>query len=588
MFGKILGFDSSKMFLENTKRVADTNYIGYHVVFPEVDHKIVGEIVSISPTEIVVYLIGEIINGVFTNGVLKKPSTNTQARIIFKSELECILGDQNYIDKSNILFGTSPIYKDYVITAKLNDFFANHFAIIGNTGSGKSCGLARIIQNIFYSSNSDLPRNAHFVLFDAYGEYYNTFNDMEKFPGLHFKKITTELDFANAETLKYPAYFLGVDDLAILLGANDPEQLPVLAKAIDLVKIFKSRDPNIEDYKNDIIARTCLDILSSGKSSTQIRDQLISLLTSYNTASLNLDSVIHQPGYDRNIKQCLNIDDQGKINAITFVVEFFNKFTKVNIDDIQLDKNVPYNLTDLYYALEFALINEGVYTNEKAHDLNNTLKSRLQTIINSSQNNYFNYGEDYITKEEYIKSFFSTTDGVEPVQLVDINLSFIDDKFAKCLTKIFSKLFFEYTANTATRGNFSVHIILEEAHRYVQQDTDTDVIGYNIFDRITKEGRKYGTLLGFVTQRPSELSVTSLSQCSNFVVFRLFYPEDLKIVQGISSNVTDETIERIKTLHPGVGLVFGNAFKVPLLVKFPLPNPLPVSTSLDVTKTWYQ
>ena len=588
MFGKILGFDSSKMFLENTKRVADTNYIGYHVVFPEVDHKIVGEIVSISPTEIVVYLIGEIINGVFTNGVLKKPSTNTQARIIFKSELECILGDQNYIDKSNILFGTSPIYKDYVITAKLNDFFANHFAIIGNTGSGKSCGLARIIQNIFYSSNSDLPKNAHFVLFDAYGEYYNTFNDMEKFPGLHFKKITTELDFANAETLKYPAYFLGVDDLAILLGANDPEQLPVLAKAIDLVKIFKSRDPNIEDYKNDIIARTCLDILSSGKSSTQIRDQLISLLTSYNTASLNLDSVIHQPGYDRNIKQCLNIDDQGKINAITFVVEFFNKFTKVDIDDVQIDKNCPYNLTDLYYALEFALINEGVYTNEKAHDLNNTLKSRLQTIINSNQNNYFNYGEDYITKEEYIKSFFSTTDGVEPVQLVDINLSFIDDKFAKCLTKIFSKLFFEYTANTATRGNFSVHIILEEAHRYVQQDTDTDVIGYNIFDRITKEGRKYGTLLGFVTQRPSELSVTSLSQCSNFVVFRLFYPEDLKIVQGISSNVTDETIERIKTLHPGVGLVFGNAFKVPLLVKFPLPNPLPVSTSLDVTRTWYQ
>ena len=95
MFGKVLGFDNSKMFLENTKGIADTNYIGYHVVFPEVDHKIVGEIVAISPTEITVYLIGEIMNGVFTNGVLKKPSTNTKARIIFTSELECILGDQN-------------------------------------------------------------------------------------------------------------------------------------------------------------------------------------------------------------------------------------------------------------------------------------------------------------------------------------------------------------------------------------------------------------------------------------------------------------------------------------------------------------
>lgn len=589
MFGKILGFDNSKIFLENTKGIADTNYIGYHVVFPEVDHKIVGEIVSINPQQITIYLIGEIINGVFTNGVLKKPSTNTQARIIFKSELECILGDQNYIDKSNILFGTSPIYKDYVVTAKLNNFFANHFAIIGNTGSGKSCGLARIMQNIFYSSNSTLPKNAHFVLFDAYGEYYNTFNDMEKFQGLHFKKITTELNFGSAETLKYPAYFLDVDDLAILLGANDPEQLPVLKKAIELVKIFKSRDPNVEDYKNDIIARTCLDILSSGKTSTQIRDQLISLLTSYNTPSLNLDSNIHQPGYDRTIRQCLNIDEQGKINAITFVVDFFNRYVKVDINSEDIDKNSPYSLTDLYYALEFALINEGVFTNEKSHDLNNSLKARLQTIINSEQNNYFtNNDEEYITKNQYIEKFFSTTDGIEPVQLVDINLSYIDDKFAKCLTKIYSKLFFEYTANVESRGKFSVHIILEEAHRYVQQDTDTDVIGYNIFDRITKEGRKYGTILGFITQRPSELSVTSLSQCSNFVVFRLFYPEDLKIVQGISSNVTDETIERIKTLHPGVGLVFGSAFKVPLLVTFPLPNPLPVSTSLDVTTLWYQ
>ena len=586
MFGKILYLSDNKAFIENKGGdYAGGDLLNLHLIFENGDSRILGEIVEVREKEIEVNFLGEFTNQGYHSGILRKASFSSNIRVINQNELLELVGSES---KNTFILGESATYKNFKVCPNINEMFANHLCIFGNSGSGKSCGVARIIQNIFYSSNSDLPKNAHFVLFDAYGEYYNTFNDMEKFPGLHFKKITTELDFANAETLKYPAYFLGVDDLAILLGANDPEQLPVLAKAIDLVKIFKSRDPNIEDYKNDIIARTCLDILSSGKSSTQIRDQLISLLTSYNTASLNLDSVIHQPGYDRNIKQCLNIDDQGKINAITFVVEFFNKFTKVDIDDIQIDKNCPYNLTDLYYALEFALINEGVYTNEKAHDLNNTLKSRLQTIINSSQNNYFNYGEDYITKEEYIKSFFSTPDGVEPVQLVDINLSFIDDKFAKCLTKIFSKLFFEYTANTATRGNFSVHIILEEAHRYVQQDTDTDVIGYNIFDRITKEGRKYGTLLGFVTQRPSELSVTSLSQCSNFVVFRLFYPEDLRIVQGISSNVTDETIERIKTLHPGVGLVFGNAFKVPLLVKFPLPNPLPVSTSLDVTRTWYQ
>jgi hypothetical protein len=586
MFGKILGFDSSKMFLENTKRVADTNYIGYHVVFPEVDHKIVGEIVSISPTEIVVYLIGEIINGVFTNGVLKKPSTNTQARIIFKSELECILGDQNYIDKSNILFGTSPIYKDYVITAKLNDFFANHFAIIGNTGSGKSCGLARIIQNIFYSSNSDLPKNAHFVLFDAYGEYYNTFNDMEKFPGLHFKKFTTQLDFGNATLFAIPTNFLGVDDLAILLGATDATQLPVLSKALDLVRIFKSNDPKAEEYKNDIIARAIIDMLSSGKSSNQMRDQIVSLLSSYNTPSLNLNSVIKQPGYDRTLRQCLNIDDQGKINAMNLVVEFIQSYIKVDASDISLDQNITYSLQDIYYALEFALINEGSYTNEMVYDRNNVLKSRLQSIINSDQVNYFT-SDRYWTKEDFIKNFFSTADGTVQCQLVDVNLSFIEDRFAKNLVKIFSKLFFEFTTVNEPRGDYAIHILLEEAHRYVTADTDTEVLGYNIFDRITKEGRKYGVVLGLITQRPCELSKTALSQCSNFIVLRMYYPDDLNIIKSMSAAVTESNLNRIKTLRPGMAMVFGTAFKIPLICTFDLPNPMPQSTSVNIEDKWF-
>lgn len=586
MFGKILGFDASKMYIENNKGIADTNYIGYHVVFPEPDHKIVGEIIGIDSKQIIILLIGEINNGRFSNGVLKKPSMNTTARIIFKSELESILGSQNYLDRSNLLFGTSPIYKDYVITSNLNNFFANHFAIIGNTGSGKSCGLARLIQNVFFTSTNEIPKNAHLCLFDVYGEYYDTFNEMDKFQGLHFKKYTTQLEFGNSAILSIPAYFLEVDDLAILLDATETSQLPVLAKAIELVKIFKSQDPKALDYKNDIIAKCLLDILSSGKTSTQVRDQIVSVLAAYNTETLNLNSLIRQPGYDRTLRQCLNIDEQGKINAMNLVVEFLQRYVKVDLDKVELSGEVTYTLSDLYYALEFALINEGSFTSEITFDRNNILKSRLQTIINSEKVEYFKF-DDYISKSDYVENFFKTGPNGEPVQLVDINLSYLDDRFAKCLTKIFSKLFFNYTTELEMRGSFSIHIILEEAHRYVQNDSDIEVIGYNIFDRITKEGRKYGTIIGFITQRPNELSKTALSQCSNFVVFRLFYPEDLNIVRGISSNVTDETIEKIKTLHPGMGLVFGTAFKVPLLVNFPLPNPMPISTSLKIDDVWY-
>lgn len=586
MFGKITGFFKDIIYVENLKGIADTNYIGYHVIFEDTQHKIVGEIVSINQTQIDILLIGEIINGVFSSGCLKKPGVNTVARIIYKSELELILGDQNYINKQNLLLGSSPIYSDYVITCPTNEFFSNHFAILGNTGSGKSCGITNILQNIFYAGEDKAPKNAHIVLFDAYGEYVNTFNKMEETPGLHYKRISTETKFGNGEVLNIPAYFLDTDDIAILLNITDKAQLPVISKAIELVKIFKSKEAKAIEYKNDIIARCCLDILSSGKTASQVRDQLTSILSSYNTESLNLNSVISQPGYDRTLRQCLIIDDQGKINAINFVVEFFQKYIKVDLDADKLSKDVIYSLKDLYYALEFALINEGALVSDSVFERNNNLKAHLQTIINSPDEEYFAPGVEYITKDQYVRNFFSVN-GTDTAQLVDVNLSCLSDEIAKAITKIYSRLFFGFTTSLEERGSFAIHILLEEAHRYVQNDKDIDVLGYNIFDRITKEGRKYGTILGFITQRPNELSKTALSQCSNFCIFRLFYPEDFEIVKGISSNVTDETLEKIKTLHPGTGLCFGTAFKVPLLVKFPLPNPLPISTSLKIDSVWY-
>ena len=227
MFGNIIKFEKSKIYVENIKKIADTNYIGFHVVFEEPNHKTVGEITEINKDVIGIQLIGEIVDGIFANGVMKKPGMNTIARIIYKSELELILGNQDLSNRSNLLIGSSPIYKDYIITSNINEFFANHFAVIGNTGSGKSCGLSRLIQNVFFTANNNIPINAHMCLFDVYGEYYNTFDEMDKFVGLHFKKYTTEIRFGDANLLTIPAYLLTVDDLAILLGVKDSSQLPI-------------------------------------------------------------------------------------------------------------------------------------------------------------------------------------------------------------------------------------------------------------------------------------------------------------------------------------------------------------------------
>ncbi len=585
MFGNIIDIKDNIVTLENLKKEAETNLLNIHVIFGENDRSVVGEIIAINTEIIKIMLLGEIRNNNFTPGVIKKPSFKTPARLIYKSELELFLGSQDIGNKSNLLIGKSTSYEGYYVTAKVNELLSSHFAIVGNTGAGKSCGVASILQNIFYHNDELMPTKAHIVLFDAYGEYNNAFAKMNSLPNLRFKNYTTRVNFGNSDLIRIPAYFLDVDDLALLLNCTDSSQLPIIEQALKLVYIFTGQDEKTLEYKNDIIAKSLEDILASGKSSTQIRDQIVAVLSKYNTETLNLETIISQPGYNRTIKQCLNIDAQGKMNSVGLVIDFLQNFSKVDLEKIDPTEDFTYTLDDLYYALEFALIEEGVLSNNIVFEKANQLKVRLHAIINSNLKEYFTFDKKF-GKDEYIKDFFTAQDGI-PAQMVNLNFSYIDERFAKVLTKIFLKLFFNFAVSLDNRASFPIHIIIEEAHRYVQNDNDINLLGYNIFDRVTKEGRKYGVILGFITQRPSELSTTSISQCSNFIVFRMYHPADIDIIANISSNVSDDTIERIKTLRPGMAMAFGTAFKVPLIIKLNLPDPMPESTNVDIENIWY-
>ena len=157
---------------------------------------------------------------------------------------------------------------------------------------------------------------------------------------------------------------------------------------------------------------------------------------------------------------------------------------------------------------------------------------------------------------------------------------------AKVITKIISKLLFNQAVNNTDRGSVPYHIVIEEAHRYVQNDNDVNIIGYNIFDRITKEGRKYGVLLGLITQRPSELSDTAISQCSNFIIFRTLHPRDIEYIKNMVQNISQEVMEQAKNLKPGNCVAFGSAFRVPTSLYVEKPNPAPLSSNVDVSSVW--
>lgn len=585
MFGKIVSITDKYVKLINLSKRIQSNVINYHTIFERDNFKIVGEIESMDNEFINILLVGEIRNNIFVPGIIHYPSADSICRIIYKQELELILGSQNYMSKDNLLIGSSSLYDGFKVTCKINDFWSQHFAIIGNSGCGKSCGVASMIQNIFYY-NEKLPINAHIVIFDVYGEYHTAFSKINSINGINVRNYTTQtnLNFSDTEVVSIPPYFLEVDDLALLLNVNDHTLLPILEKTLQYVLLFKSSELSTK-YKNSIIAKGLLDTISTGKSPNELADQIVSILNKFHTDELNLDSQIVQPGYVRTIKQCLNLDANGKMSALQFIIEFLNKFV---IDSAAFEEvqKVPYTLDDIFESLEFALMSEGMLNNNSLYEKANDLRVRLHTIINSPSKKYFTYDGEFIEREQYVKGMFLTPNA-EFVQLINMNFSFVDDRLAKIITKIFMKIFFNFETSLEKRGSFPIHVIIEEAHRYIQNDNDINVIGYNIFDRITKEGRKYGLLLGLITQRPSELSTTSLSQCSNFVVFRIFYPDDLKIVTSMSSNLTNQDIEKLKTLRPGNAMVFGSAFKVPLMAKLEFPEPAPASNNVNLEGYWY-
>ena len=384
---------------------------------------------------------------------------------------------------------------------------------------------------------------------------------------------------------KIPLWLLDVDDIALLLNATSVSQLPIIEKAIKLVKIFARDDVDVVKYKNDIIARALLDILSSGNPPAQIRDQIFSILSFYNTNELNLDTPIFQPGYTRPLKQCLLIDASGKIREMELLTNFIEKFIDDNLQVKLPDADIMYTLEDLEKAFAFALISEGILNSDKVYDESNVLKVRLHSIVNSEYKKYFDY-DKFITKEQYIKELLIMPNG-RKAQIINFNINYVDDRFAKVLVKIYSKLLFDYSKEIDNRATLPFHILLEEAHRYVQNDIDTELLGYNIFDRITKEGRKYGVLLGLISQRPSELSETSLSQCSNFLIFKMLHPVDVEYIRKMVPNITNEITKRLRILQPGNCIAFGSAFKVPVMIKLDMPNPAPSSSSCDISKNWF-
>ncbi len=581
MFGKLLYISDNIAYIEN-KNAEDIHgdLLNLHLIFEHDDQHILGEIVEIKDDKIEVNFLGEFVNGKYYNGILRKASLNSTIRTINPDELLELVGQES---KENFVLGQSAIYKDYNVCPNINDLFANHMCIFGNSGSGKSCGVSRIVQNILQNKCA-LAFNANLLFFDSFGEYKNAFRSINSINQYYnYKFITSRPRDPGDVPIEIPLNLLKVDDIAILLQADKHSQLTIIDRAIKYAKIFAMDTPEANQYKNNIIAKALITILYSQNTASQKKDDIFSVIDTCHTHEFDFDAVIPGLGYTRSFTECFAIDSKGRFGEEVLITEYILKFVDEAVEEVKPPEQAVYSLSQLAKALEFTLISEGFNQNKNMHDDAQLLKVRLNNILRSEIGNFFT-ANSYVSPAKFITNLISSNN--KKAQIINISLEGLDDSYAKALVKVYSRLVFEFAKANVNRATIPFHLFLEEAHRYVQQDGDLFLLGYNIFDRIAKEGRKYGVILDIISQRPVEISDTVIAQCSNFLIFKMTHPKDIKYIEEMLPNISADVIQKMKILQPGTCVAFGTAFKIPMISKLQMPDPRPFSASCDVSSYW--
>ena len=555
--------------------------LNYNVVFEEENKRILGEIEEVNGNDITITFLGEFVNGRFLSGIIRKPSFTAKVRMINKEELGELVGDNN--DRSMIL-GLAPLYNDYPIKIDIDAMWSNHSAILGNTGSGKTYGVARLVQNLFLMKGR-IPFNSNIFIFNNTNEYDNAFRSINSYNvNFNYKMYTTSFDYKDAELVRIPLWLLSVDDYANLLDVTSYTQLSVIERMLGFVSAFAKDDAEATRYKNHLIAKAIISVMYSNQTPARIRDQIFTVLNDCHTAELNLDVMVPGVGYERQFRKCFDLDSKGEFVERILVTGYIQQFVDNNTKWKEEYEPVFFTLDDLEVALSFTLISEGLLLNEKSYGEGMALKVKLHTINNSSLGQFFKC-DNFINVNQFINNLIMVGTN-KRAQIINFVLEGVDDRFAKTLVKIYSRILFRFTKGLPNRGSMPIHIMLEEAHRYVQKDTDNSILGYNIFERIAKEGRKFGLVLDLITQRPTELSETVISQCSNFLIFKINHPTDMEYIRKMVPNISNDVIEKQKSLQSGTCVAFGNMMKIPLIVKMEKPNPEPMSSNASIFDKW--
>lgn len=658
VIGKVVGINSDRFTVELLSGLENFNVSGFddihyfaqlnsYVIVPYQNYYLVAEVSGVrekdlnvpfsNPTEQIlskiqtgkfleVIPIGTINNKNFDFGVSVYPTLYSDVLYIKEEELDIIFktnktfeNDCKYTNGckgkddctlkqyTSLPIGKSSIFPDYEVKIDINKFFGSHSAVLGNTGSGKSCTIASMLQTL-YKLKDYSATGSTFIFFDVNGEYRQAFsklsenNENIKVNNFTIDEISEADEKEHVKQFILPHWFLNIDEWALLLQASERTQLPILRNALALAVLF-SKDEDIDNIKNHILATCITQILRDETSSPSKKDRIKSILQKFNTPQINLSIKCNNNQFnngvanvDSTIENCLFIN-YGEMKGIQFLHDYLEqktddgnyKFLSDNFSLPSYQPNQKFSFSKLEEALDIAILFEESYGNRQIRDYCSSLITRFKSVKDRGDFNFLTKNDSNIDYSDFINQFIGVNKGIKESQIATIDLNSANDEAVEVVSCVLSRMIFEKLRKAKDRNKFPVNLVLEEAHRYISTESGKVFGDANkIFERIAKEGRKYGMFLLISSQRPSELSRTVLSQCSNFIVHRIQNPEDLSHIRQITPHISETILKRLPSIPTQHALIFGHAVNLPTTFKVNTADPKPKSDNNEISKNWFK
>lgn len=322
------------------------------------------------------------------------------------------------------------------------------------------------------------------------------------------------------------------------------------------------------------------------------------------------DGVLYLPywllSYEALVSMFVDRSDQNAPNQAMIMAREINQAKQKYLEDVDktdvlkhftVDSPVPFSLDFLMSRLND--INVEMVPGargEKQGDFNGKLSrmiSRLENKISDRRLGFMFHGGvdvlDFFWLEKFITAVLGSSGENGKAGIKIINFSEVPSDVLPLIVSLVARVTFSVQQWTPSELRHPIALMCDEAHLYMPQRNmaeAADNISLDIFERIAKEGRKYGVSLVVISQRPSEVNKTMLSQCSNFVSMRLTNAEDQGVIKRLLPDSLGGFSDILPTLDTGEALVVGDASLLPSRIRIDEPENKPNSGTVNFWDEW--